>query len=261
MDIKPIISNSLFVGKVAIYKAKLDSTNAHAKLLLAKSNPIEGTAIYAGYQTAGRGQFGSFWQSTAGENILLSIILYPKFLLVEQQFRLHQVVSLAVHDLLATYLLPFDDLTIKWPNDIYYQQQKLGGILIENQLKGAYLDNSVVGLGLNINQTLFPAALQSATSLQNLTGNGYDVIDLIGEFCWHLEKRYLQLKAGQYALLEAAYLQLLYGYQEWLPFEEASTGEQFKGKIVGLDAKGLLLVQKATGTQAYNFKELIFQFQ
>lgn len=261
MDIKPIISNSLFVGKVAIYKANLDSTNAHAKLLLTKSNPIEGTAIYAGYQTAGRGQFGSSWQSSAKENILLSIILYPKFLLVDQQFRLHQVVSLAVHDLLSTHLLPADDLKIKWPNDIYYQHQKMGGILIENQLKGAYVDSAVIGLGLNINQTTFPTELQHATSLQLQTGNSYDVVDLIGEFCGHLEQRYLQLRAQQQTALETQYLQLLYGYQEWRPFQDAQTGEHFRGKIIGLDAKGLLQVQRSSGTRAYNFKELIFELE
>ncbi|MGH1337593.1 MAG: biotin--[acetyl-CoA-carboxylase] ligase [Aureispira sp.] len=261
MDIKPIISNSLFVGKVAIYKANLDSTNAHAKQLLTKSNPIEGTAIYAGYQTAGRGQFGSSWQSSAKENVLLSIILYPKFLLVDQQFRLHQVVSLAVYDLLSTYLLPTSDLKVKWPNDIYYQNRKMGGILIENQLKGAYLESTVIGLGLNINQTTFPPDLQHATSLQLQTGSSYDVIDFIGEFCWHLEQRYLQLRAQQETALEAEYLQLLYGYQEWRPFQNTQTGEHFRGKIIGLDPKGLLQVQQKTGTRAYNFKELIFEFE
>ncbi|MFK7796056.1 MAG: biotin--[acetyl-CoA-carboxylase] ligase [Aureispira sp.] len=261
MDIKPIISNSLFIGKVAIYKSSLDSTNAQAKLLLSKSNPIEGTAIYAGYQTAGKGQFGSSWQSVAKENILLSIILYPKFLLVEQQFRLHQVVALAVHDLLSTYLQPADSLQIKWPNDIYYQHQKLGGILIENELKGAYLESAVIGLGLNVNQTIFPAPLQRATSLQCHTGNTYDVVELIGEFCWYLEQRYLQLRAQQHTTLEAEYLQLLYGYQEWRSFQEAATGKYFRGKIIGLDSRGLLQVQSGSGIQSYNLKELIFEFE
>ncbi len=260
MDIRPIISNSLFIGKVAIYKANLDSTNAHAKLLLSKSNPIEGTAIYAGYQTEGRGQFGSSWQSIPKENILLSVILRPKFLLVEQQFRLHQVVALAVHDLLSTYLLPVDDLKIKWPNDIYYQDQKMGGILIENQLKGAYLESAVIGLGLNINQRDFSTTLNRATSLHLQTGSHYEVVDLIGEFCWYLEQRYLQLRAQQHASLEVQYLQVLYGYQEWRTFQDARTGESFRGKIVGLDAKGLLKVQRNGATKAYQFKELIFEF-
>lgn len=261
LDIKPIISNSLFIGKVAIYQASLDSTNTYAKLLLAKSNPIDGTAIYADYQTAGRGQFGSSWQSSAKENILLSVILYPKFLLVDQQFCLHQVVALAVYDLLSTYLLPIDALKVKWPNDIYYQDQKLGGILIENELKGAYLENTVIGLGLNINQTDFPLSLQQATSLQLQTGSHYDLTELIGEFCWYLEQRYLQLRAGQYSTLETQYLQLLYGYQEWRRFQDAQTGEYFRGKIIGLDSQGLLQVQRAIGTKAYSFKELIFEFE
>jgi BirA family biotin operon repressor/biotin-[acetyl-CoA-carboxylase] ligase len=261
LDIKPIFSNSLFIGKVAIYKTSLDSTNTQAKLLLSKSNPIEGTAIYAGYQTAGKGQFGSSWQSVPNENILLSIILYPKFLLVEQQFRLHQVVSLAVYDLLSTYLQPVDALKIKWPNDIYYQHQKLGGILIENELKGAYLDSAVIGLGLNVNQTVFPASLQRATSLKLQTGNTYDVVDLMGEFCWYLEQRYLQLRGQQYKILETEYLQLLYGYQEWRSFQEAESGKRFGGKIIGLNAKGLLQVQAASSIQTYNLKELIFEFE
>jgi BirA family biotin operon repressor/biotin-[acetyl-CoA-carboxylase] ligase len=260
LDIKPIISNSLFVGKVAWYKANLDSTNAYAKQLLAKSNPTEGTAIYAGYQTAGRGQFGSSWQSAPNENILLSVILYPRFLLVEQQFKLHQVVALAVYDLLSMYLLPADALQIKWPNDVYYQDQKMGGILIENELRGAYLHSAVIGLGLNINQTAFPEGLLRATSLRLQTGDAYDLVDLIGKFCGHLEQRYLQLRAQHYQRLETQYLQLLYGYQVWRPYKDARTGVSFRGKIIGLDAQGRLNIQSANGVHAYDFKELIFEF-
>jgi len=255
---KPVSSNSLFIGKVANYLASVDSTNIFANNLLSKSTPIEGTVIYTDNQYAGRGQIGSKWESAAGENIILSVILYPKFLPIQAQFKLNQVVALAVYDLLATFIFPVDQLSVKWPNDIYINDKKIGGILIENKLKGSLLASAVAGVGLNVNQTDFAPNLPNPTSLQLETGNRQDIYDMIGLFCEYLERRYLQLKAGQHNSLDQDYLQVLYGYQEWRSYEVAETGAMLKGKIIGISSEGKLQIQTTDRILEFYFKEVVF---
>ena len=255
---KPVSSNSLFIGKVANYLASVDSTNIFANNLLSKSTPIEGTVIYTDNQYAGKGQIGSKWESAVGENIILSVILYPKFLPIQTQFKLNQVVALAVYDLLAAYIAPVDQLSVKWPNDIYINDKKIGGILIENKLKGSLLTSTIVGLGLNINQTNFSPNLPNPTSLLLETKKRQDTYDLIGLFCEHLERRYLQLKAKQHKQLDQDYLNALYAYQELRRYKIAATGTLFEGKIVGISPTGKLQIQTTCEILEFYFKEVIF---
>jgi BirA family biotin operon repressor/biotin-[acetyl-CoA-carboxylase] ligase len=255
---KPVSSNSLFIGKVANYLASVDSTNVFANNLLSKSTPIEGTVIYTDNQYAGRGQIGSKWESTTGENIILSVILYPKFLPIQTQFKLNQVVALAVYDLLKDFIFPIDQLSVKWPNDIYINDKKIGGILIENKLKGNLLASTVVGVGLNINQTDFSPTLPNPTSLLLETDVRQDIYDMIGSFCEHLERRYLQLKAGQYNSLDRDYLNVLYGYQEWRTYKIAQKEATFKGKMIGISQEGKLQIQTTHEILEFYFKEVVF---
>jgi BirA family biotin operon repressor/biotin-[acetyl-CoA-carboxylase] ligase len=255
---KPVSSNSLFIGKVANYLASVDSTNIFANNLLTKSTPIEGTVIYTDNQYAGRGQIGSKWESAVGENIILSVILYPKFLPIQTQFKLNQVVALAVYDLLKAFVFPVNQLAVKWPNDIYIKDKKIGGILIENKLKGSLLASAIVGVGLNINQSNFSPNLPNPTSLFLETEKQEDTYAMIGLFCEHLERRYLQLKAGKYKSLDQDYLNVLYGYQEWRTYKVAATLATFKGKIVGISSEGKLQIQTTDELLEFYFKEVIF---
>lgn len=255
---KLISSNSLFIGKVANYIARVNSTNIFANNLLSKSTPTEGTVIYTDHQYAGRGQIGSKWESAIGKNIIVSVILYPKFLPLSEQFKLNQVAALAIYDLLSQYIFPVDQLMVKWPNDIYVNNKKLGGILIENKLKGTLLTNTIIGVGLNINQSTFPENLPNPTSLIVETGQEQDVYEMIGLFCACLERRYLQLKAGQYDLLDSDYLQVLYGYREWRNFKNTQTQQVFRGKITGISSGGKLHIQTAQKRLFFYFKEVAF---
>ena len=255
---KPVSSNSLFIGKVANYLASVDSTNLFANNLLSKSTPIEGTVIYTDNQYAGRGQIGSKWESALGENIILSVILYPKFLPIQAQFKLNQVVALAVYDLLEAFISPTNTLSVKWPNDIYINEKKIGGILIENKLKGSLLASTVIGVGLNINQSNFSPNLPNPTSLLLETEKKQDTYALIGSFCEHLERRYLQLKAGQYKNLDQDYLNVLYAYQEWRMYKIAKTEAVFEGKITGISSEGKLQIQTTNELLEFYFKEVIF---
>ena len=130
------------------YFEVLSSTNTYATELLAKTTPSEGTVISAGFQEAGRGQIGSSWTASAGKNLLLSVIPYPRWLAARQQFTLSQAVALAVADTISSATGKMAE--VKWPNDVYLEGKKLAGILIQNSLSGTYLQNAVVGIGLNV---------------------------------------------------------------------------------------------------------------
>ena len=142
--------DTLFVGRVFHDLPEADSTNAHAQYLLSKSKPPEGTVISTPIQKAGRGQNGCAWESAPGKNITLSVIMYPVFLPVTLQFQLNQAISLAICEFVAAQLST--PIAIKWPNDIYAGDRKIGGVLIQNAISGGKCKSSVVGIGLNINQ-------------------------------------------------------------------------------------------------------------
>src|SRR6476659_5800909 len=142
---------ALFVGQSLVKLHEVDSTNDYLKNLLSNSKPlIEGTVIMAEYQTAGRGQKGNVWKSEKGANLTFSILLRPSFFNVNQQFQFNKAVSLGISDVLIEIL--GKEAKIKWPNDVYFNNQKLGGILIENTIKGNFLKESIVGIGLNANK-------------------------------------------------------------------------------------------------------------
>lgn len=150
-----------------LYIKETESTNIVALDLLSKTNPLPGFLVITDYQTAGKGQYGRNWLSEPGKNILFSLIFMPLNLSVNDIFRLHLASSIALIRTLKKWNL--SQLTIKWPNDIYVGSQKLAGILIQNQLKGYMVESSVIGIGININQAYFPAAL-NATSIILETG-------------------------------------------------------------------------------------------
>jgi len=227
---------------------------------LAKTNPIEGTVIYTDNQVAGRGQIGSKWESQAGKNINMSVILYPDFLPIVDQFKLNQIIALAVYDFLSNYIIPLNRLSIKWPNDIYIGDKKMGGILIENKLKSSLIAQSVVGIGLNINQTSFVADLPNPTSLFLETGDNNDRVNMIEGICESLEYRYLQLKSLQKQSLDKEYLQILYGYQVWRNYEISSSKRIIRGKIVGLSKEGKLQIQTSNKQMEFSMKEITFLF-
>jgi len=140
------------------------STNDSLKDLLANTEPTpEFTAIMAKYQSRGKGQRGAGWLVEPGQNLTFSLLLYPVGLPADRAFNLNMLVCLAIRRWLGGYL---PDLRIKWPNDLYVRDRKIGGVLLENQLAGRRIRSSVIGIGININQTVFPAELQKkATSL------------------------------------------------------------------------------------------------
>ncbi len=249
-----IYPKTLFVGQIIHYLPSCQSTNDEASALIAQTDPNEGLVVITNNQTAGRGQRGNRWEAKSGQNLTFSLLLKPSFLSPNEQFWLNMAISLGIYDA----LLPLigNDLHIKWPNDVYVGDQKLGGILIENTLHGYTIAWSIVGVGLNINQTEF--GLATATSLQNQAPlpNSYDLPGLLSRLCETLEQRYLQLRSGQRETLKINYLQTLYRYQKEHSFE--SEGQLFRGTIVGIDATGRLAIANGERIRHFGFKEVSF---
>ncbi len=186
--------------------SEVDSSNNYAMRQVQADLAEHGTTVFASYQNQGKGQRGKSWNAAAGENIMMSCILEPSFLLVDNQFFLNIVVSLGCYDFFNINAI--DKTSIKWPNDIYWGDRKAGGILIENVLQGNVWRFSIAGMGLNINQTTYPADVPNPVSLKQITGKRYDVINCAKELCVHLENRWQMLKAGKEIQLLEEYNQV-----------------------------------------------------
>ena len=249
--------NTLFIGKVFLHFQSLESTNQYALDLISKSKPIEGTVISTFNQTKGRGQIGSNWESSVDKNITISLILYPTFVAIQQQFILNQIISLAVKDWLLNHTSKV--VKVKWPNDIYINDKKIAGILIQNSISGKKIGSTVIGMGININQESFPKDLPNATSLHIETNQSFDLNNLIEELCFYLEVRYLQLKQNQLQKINQDYLRSLYKYQEVASFERIETGEIFTGMIQGISSYGKLQIEHNKGLEEFDLKEITFK--
>ncbi len=246
------LTDTLFIGKNIINLSKCHSTNDIAANILQSNRLFEGTVIVAQEQTIGKGQRGNIWKSQPNLNLTFSVILEPKFLKIKDQFFLNIITSLAISDALSD--LAKIALKVKWPNDIYSCEKKIGGILIENSVKGNVLNTAVIGIGLNINQKEFDR-LPNATSLLNVADTVFDLEEVLNTVLQNIEKRYLQLKSGEFEQLRQTYLKKLYWYKEEHTFQ---SDREFTGVIIGIDEYGKLLVEKDDEIKAFDLKEIRF---
>ncbi len=248
--------NTLFVGKVLKELPKLASTNQYALSLLSKSKPIEGTVISTDDQYQGRGQIGSGWESEPRKNITISLILYPTFLPIKNQFLLNQAISLSVMDCIQKFLP--GNVKIKWSNDIYIENNKVSGILIQNNLSNSRIYSSIIGIGINVNQTKFITQPPNPTSFKLETWQEFDLQVVRNELCHCLEIRYLQLKAGKIALLQDDYLQNLYRFEKMALYQRLNE-DVFYGKIIGIENSGKLKIEDEFGVvESFAVKEIRF---
>jgi len=214
-------------------------------------------------QSNGKGQRGNTWQSEKGKNLLISIIL--KFdrgighsIQAYDQFAISEVAALSVTDLLSKYGI---DAKIKWPNDIYVNDRKICGILIENSLKGEWISHSIIGVGLNINQETFDAQLKNPTSILKETGIEIDIrtcldglMNIFSGYC----SRYLHINGGL-SKLRKLYLAQMWRKDEFNRFLDVNEGRVFTGAIRGLDDIGNLMVEAEDSViKVYGFKEIVY---
>jgi BirA family transcriptional regulator, biotin operon repressor / biotin---[acetyl-CoA-carboxylase] ligase len=240
------------MGKNLVFLPECHSTNTAAMDLSRESTVPEGTLVITENQTAGRGQRGNNWLADQGKNLTLTFVLHPKFLPAKDQFLLSQAVSLGIYDLLEKEVGA--QVKIKWPNDIMVSGKKVCGILIENQLVGSSIEMSVVGIGLNVNQTHF--AVPTASSLASVKGKTFDLDELLDDLCHYVELRYLQLKNQLWVELKEDYRKALYWRNEVHTF--FSKGRNFAGVIEGVDEAGRLMVKVEKEMKAFDLKEILY---
>ena len=240
--------------------SSIDSTNNYALSLLRAPNMTErqktvqhGTAVFAHEQWAGKGQRGKIWQTQAGENIQLSVIINPKGLQIQQQFILSALTAVVARNFFEKYAQT--DITIKWPNDIYFQDRKAGGILIENIITGSHWKWAVTGIGLNINQTHFDPALPNPVSLKQITGKNFDCLQLAQELRTAILKKWGIILAGAINDIVEEYNNHLYKRHQKVKLKKDS--RVFEAVIKNVTASGQLIVEHAI-EERFNFGELVW---
>ena len=264
---------------------RVDLADTESTLLCARryaeETGREFTLVTADYQTAGRGQRGNSWESERGQNLLLALVARPAFLPAAAQFRLSQTVALAVADTVARYT---DDVAVKWPNDVYVGDRKICGMLIEHDLAGPAIARSVMGIGLNVNQTAFRSSAPNPVSLRLLCGRPLDREEvlraLLRRFCRYYdglaeacvgtpENKYYDRNsyrstckngdytcaADRFSRLDEAYAARLYRRRGEYAWRDAAGG--FRAAIDHVGADGTLwLRDSAGGLRHYAFKEV-----
>jgi len=235
----------------------LPSTNDFAGEMLEKGLPVEGTMIIAAAQTHGKGTANNVWESEPGKNILASIILYPDFLPAEKQFLLNKCISVAVLKCLKQFL-PDEQVSIKWPNDLYVGTRKIGGILIKNTISGNVFQNCIVGIGLNINQESFSDKLPNPCSVIQFTGIELPLKKAVETLDAFIHEEYSNLEKGYLDELNEEYLQNLLNYKK--PAKYRSGNDLFEGVICGVSEYGNLQVLVDKKMRVFDFKEIVFLF-
>ena len=206
----------------------------------------ERTAIWADYQTAGRGCGTNTWESERGKNLL--------FLPANEQFQISMAISLAIVDALGQLV---GDLSIKWPNDIYWRNGKLAGILIENTLKGSFVKDSVIGVGLNVNQRTFQSNAPNPVSLWQITGQETDREQLLKAILQAFDSQKDAKGSAPFVALKDRYMKMLYRRKGFHPYTDKDGA--FMAEIAGIEDDGHLLLTDDNGQQRrYAFKEVSF---
>ncbi len=204
--------------------------------------------VVADYQSAGRGCGTNKWESERGKNLLFSVLLHPAGMRARDQFRISMAVSVALCEMLSQYA---GDFSIKWPNDIYWRDRKICGILIENQLQGSYMRDSIIGVGLNVNQREFLSDAPNPVSLCQIVGHELGRDDLLHDFLGRLE-----------CVLQRKTLYTDYGdrlYRRWKLEEYADKTGVFRASLQGVAPDGrLMLRDEKDQERTYAFKEVQF---
>jgi BirA family biotin operon repressor/biotin-[acetyl-CoA-carboxylase] ligase len=236
------------LGSEIHHLSVVDSTNNYAAKLISDGQLQNGSVIMADFQTNGRGQRGNSWQSVSQDNLLFSLAFQPVSVAADQQIRINWYTALIWIKCCKRFSI---DAQIKWPNDIFVGQQKLGGILIEQQIHGSNIAWSVVGCGINVNAT---PALPNACSIFELTNVRFQPKTVLNEFL-DLYNGQIQLLYGDFQELKSAFEVELFGKDTIQEFIDAQQ-QAWPAKIIGVDNQGKLLLEKNDVVQAYDLQQV-----
>lgn len=235
-----------------IHISETNSTNNYLKELLQTQNVDEGTVVWADFQSAGKGQRGNGWESEAGKNILFSIVLFPSFIKAGEQFILSQIVSLAVANCLQEYT---EGISIKWPNDIYWNEKKICGILLENTILEDNIGHSVAGIGININQENFRSDAPNPVSLKQITNRDYNLEEILKTVVDNINVYYQQINIGKTDSLIKQYKESLFRKDGYHLYNDGLSN--FLARIQDVDSSGILILKTKEGEERhFAFKEV-----
>lgn len=235
-----------------IHLEETSSTLSYLSELCNRQCLPELTTVVADFQTSGRGQRGNSWESEKKKNLLFSFVLYPSFLEARHQFLLSQIVSLSVKEILNKYA---EHISIKWPNDIYWKDKKLCGMLIENDLTGTRITRSIAGIGINLNQDVFHSSAPNPVSIKQITGREHHPVALLASIMERIKAYYLLLQQGETAAIARRYHEALFRKEGMHPFRDSQ--EEFMAQIIGVEPDGHLVLQdNADKIHRYIFKEV-----
>jgi BirA family biotin operon repressor/biotin-[acetyl-CoA-carboxylase] ligase len=231
----------------------VDSTNNYTSNILNQEKLPEGTIICTKVQTAGKGLGSNTWESENGKNLLFSLILYPDFIEIKDQFLLSKAIALGISEYCDTKIT---GINIKWPNDIYYKQQKLAGILIENSIKGTRIERSIIGIGLNLNQEKFISDAPNPISLKQITDDNFEITKELELLREHIQTFYNKLKSDLNSL-NILYTERMFRFNQFNLFKTNSGIEELK--IVGVNEFGYLqTISKLNEKKEFDLKEIEF---
>jgi BirA family biotin operon repressor/biotin-[acetyl-CoA-carboxylase] ligase len=238
---------TLFTGRHSTVLTEVNSTNTYLAEFLRGNTLPEGAVVRALSQIEGRGQAGTSWESESGKNIISSFVFYPSFVAPKDIFLLNKTYSLGVFEFIQR--IAGHETSIKWPNDIYWNNKKVAGMLIENSINSSSVLHSILGLGININQESFSSKISNAISLSMIVGKKLELDELFNELCSCIEAWYLRLKNGEIQKINEAYLLSLYSRGIWKTFKVSNNS--FTGCIMGVEQSGKLQVMN----ESYELKQ------
>ncbi|MBK9212020.1 MAG: biotin--[acetyl-CoA-carboxylase] ligase [Saprospiraceae bacterium] len=249
----------VFLGKNRIRLSEVSSTNDFLQDLLSKTSPMEGTVISADSQLQGRGQLGAKWFSDSHKNLSFSVYLEPVFLAATEIFYLSKMSSIAIVNALHK-LYPKEKFLIKWPNDIYHENKKIAGILIENALQNDHVKHTIIGIGLNVNTENISSHIPAATSIYDIVHIEQDREAVLYHILKSLEEFYLLLKNKDITTIDNLYFDNLLYFNQICWFE-LQDGQQKQGKIVDIEKSGLLVVEwPSLERESFDVKQLKWIF-
>ncbi len=241
---------------IKVFIDEVDSTNLEAVRRYENGSLMSGTIIRTAFQTSGKGYEKNYWESEKGKNLLFTVSVKPANIKASEQFMLTQIISLAIVEVLD-YIIPEKGVSVKWPNDIYVGDKKIAGILIQNFIKNEDIDISLIGVGLNVNQTVFREETPNPTSLKLETGKEFD-LDRIFEKIIERFDYNLCVMPGNSESLKQNYLKRLYRFNEFYDFG-IENKKTVRGKIVDISSYGQMILETESGEKLkFNFKEVEF---
>ena len=235
-----------------IHLKETDSTSNALKTISENEELPSGSIVYADFQTAGRGQRGNAWESETEKNLLFSILFHPSNVPANMPFVISEMISLCVKYTLDKYI---PNISVKWPNDIYHNDSKIAGILLENTILQGKISKSIIGIGININQTEFQSGAPNPTSMTLITGRTFDIPTIIEKFRQEFATQSKRLDDRYFELIHQDYLNSIYRKEGFHKYRDSSG--IFEASIHDIEPTGhLILKQMDEIYSRYAFKEV-----